>query len=299
VRGLVSNFGSDVPIAVNRVKQMKTYPWSERNSPKANKFVSVSGSTINTLPPGGLEYWARLSNVINNNPVEERDRFFIAMLKPLGIEKGKKFQPDARQKMILEEGAKLGEAMARTMLFDGEERINGATAFADTHWNWVVLVNPKQETEYYSQVDERIHYTYGAIYTSPGIGVWKAGPGATYIQSFKDKDGNRFDGNKSYKMHIPANIPAATFWSLTLYSSDIRSMVQNKSNMSAHSQYDKLKINSDGSIDLYFSPKAPADKSNWIETNPGQGFYPMLRLYGPKAGAFDGTWKLPDVEAVK
>ena len=171
IRGLVSNFGSDVPVAVQRVKQMKAYPWSERNSPKANKFVSVSGATINTLPPGGLEYWARLSTVINNNPVEERDRFFMAMLKPLGIEKGKPFQPDARQKAILEDAAKLGEAMSRNMLFDGEERISGATAFSGTHWNWVVLVNPKQESEYYSQIDERIHYTYGAIYTSPGIGV--------------------------------------------------------------------------------------------------------------------------------
>jgi hypothetical protein len=300
VRGLVSNFGSDVPVAVERVKKMKVYPWSERNNPKANKFVSVSGKKIDTTPPAGLEYWARLSTFINNNPIEERDRFFIAMLKPLGIEKGKPFQPDARQKMILEQGAKLGEAMSRNMLFDGEERISGATAFSGTHWNWVVLVNPKQETEFYSQIDERIHYTYGAIYTSPGIGVSKAGPWATYIQTFKDKDGNRFDGGKSYKMHLPANIPAATFWSLTIYSSDTRSMLENPSNLAAHSLYDKLKPNSDGSIDLYFGPKAPAGlESNWVETVSGKGFYPMLRLYGPKAGAFDGTWKLPDVELVK
>ena len=128
----------------------------------------------------------------------------------------------------------------------------------------------------------------------------KAGPGATYIQTFKDKDGNRFDGGKSYRMHIPANIPAATFWSLTIYSSDSRSMLQNPSNVAAHSQYDKLKTNSDGSIDLYFGPKAPAgSENNWIETVPGKGFYPMFRLYGPKAGVFDGTWKLPDVELVK
>jgi len=37
-------------------------------------------------------------------------------------------------------------------------------------------------------------------------------------------------------------------------------------------------------------------KSNWIETIPGKGFYPMMRFYSPKAGLFDGTWKLPDVE---
>ena len=91
------------------------------------------------------------------------------MLKPLGIEKGKPFKPDARQRAILEDAARIGDAMGATMLFDAEQRFSGATAFRGTHWNWVLL-NRDQETEHYSQVDERLHYTYGAIYTSPDIG---------------------------------------------------------------------------------------------------------------------------------
>ena len=70
-----------------------------------------------TLPPAGIEYWARLSAFINNNPVQERDRFYMAMLKPLGIEKGKPFKPDARQRAILEDAARIGDAMGRVMLF--------------------------------------------------------------------------------------------------------------------------------------------------------------------------------------
>ena len=128
----------------------------------------------------------------------------------------------------------------------------------------------------------------------------KAGPGSNYIQAFKDKDGNRLDGGKSYRMRVPPNVPAAAFWSVTLYDTAIRSMIQNPSNDSARSSYDKLKANADGSIDLYFGPKAPADAGvNWIETVPGKGFYPMMRFYSPKAGLFDGTWKLPDVELTK
>ena len=84
---------------------------------------------------------------------------------------------------------------------------------------------------------------------------------------------------------MPANAPAAAFWSLTLYDTATRSMVQNPSNDAARSSYDKLKTNADGSIDLYFGPKAPAGmESNWIETVPGKGFYPMMRFYSPKAG---------------
>ena len=97
VRGIVTNM-EDTAEAVQTVKKLRIYPWSERSNPKANTFSSFSGKKIDTLPPAGLEYWERLSDVINNNPVEERDRFIMAMLKPLGIEKGKPFNPDARQR---------------------------------------------------------------------------------------------------------------------------------------------------------------------------------------------------------
>ena len=207
----------DTAEAVETVKKLRVYPWSERSNPKPNTFSSFSGKKIDTLPPAGLEYWARLSAVINNNPVEERDRFFMAMLKPLGIEKGKPFKPDARQRAILEDAARIGDAMGRTMLFEGDQRISGATAFGGTHWNWVVLNRFDQETEHYSQLDERLHYTYGAIYTSPNIGSKKPGPGSEYVQTFKDKDGNHLDGAKSYRLHVPPDVPAASFWSLTLY----------------------------------------------------------------------------------
>jgi hypothetical protein len=255
-----------------------------------------------------MAFWERLSGYINNNPVQARDLFYMAMLKPLGIEKGKPFQPDARQRKILEEAAQMGDAMGRVMLFDGPDRFRqvgeglGVEPFPGSKWHWVFQVNPVQQTDAYGQIDERLHYTYGAIYTTPALGVMKAGPGGNYVQAFKDKDGNHFVGGKSYRLHVPANAPAEAFWSLTLYDAATRSMIQNPSNDSARSSLDKLKTNADGSIDLYFGPagSAPAGlEANWIETVPGKGFYPMMRFYSPKEGLFDGTWKLPDVDAVK
>jgi hypothetical protein len=299
VRGIVTGM-HDAAAAAETVKKLQVYPWSERSKPKATTYASFSGRNIDTLPPAGIEYWARLSTVVNNNPVHERDRFFMAMLKPLGIEKGKPFSPDARQRTILEDAARIGDAMGRTMLFEGDQRIAGANAFSGTNWNWVVLNRADQETEHYSQLDERLHYTYGAIYTSPNIGSKKPGPGSEYVQAFKDKDGNHLDGGKSYRLRVPANVPAGAFWSLTLYDTTIRSQVVNTSGDAARSSYDKLKTNADGSIDFYFGPKAPAgEEANWIETVPGKGFYPMFRFYTPMPGVFDGTWKLPDVEVIK
>ena len=61
-----------------------------------------------------------------------------------------------------------------------------------------------------------------------------------------------------------------------------------------------LQANADGSVDLYFSPKAPPGKEGqWIKTTPGKGWFVYFRIYGPGLPAFDGTWKPGDFEEVK
>ncbi|MDP9199681.1 MAG: DUF1254 domain-containing protein [Pseudomonadota bacterium] len=306
IRGIVQEGDKDAAVA--NVRKVKVYPLSESSNPKPNKFVTMSGQVADTTPPQGMAFWERLSGYINNNPVQPRDLFYMAMLKPLGIEKGKEFKPDARQHKILEEAARMGDAMGRVMLFEGPDRFHevgqglGVEPFPGSNWHWVFQVNPVQQTDTYGQIDERLHYTYGAIYTTPALGLMKAGPGGNYVQAFKDKDGNRLDGGKAYRLHVPAKAPARQFWSLTLYDTATRSMIQAPSNDSARSSLDRLKTNADGSLDLYFGPAGSAPKgleANWIETLRGKGFYPMFRFYFPEAGLFDGTWKLPDIELVK
>ncbi len=60
-----------------------------------------------------MAFWERLHEILNREVVAERDRFFMAMLKRVGIEKGKPFNPTPRQKKLLEEAAFVGEAMAK------------------------------------------------------------------------------------------------------------------------------------------------------------------------------------------
>ena len=61
-----------------------------------------------------------------------------------------------------------------------------------------------------------------------------------------------------------------------------------------------LMKNADGSMDLYFGPKAPAGKeSNWVPTNPSEQFEVLFRFYGPEKPLFDKTWELGDIAEVK
>ena len=279
---------------------MQVYPWSQRENPKANKFVSMSGPRMTTIPPDGIEFWARLSAFINNNPIHERDRFFMAMLKPLGIEKGKEFKPDARQRAILEEAAKVGHLMARTLLFHAEERISNAIAFPGTRWALGGADESRSGNRHLQPARRAAALLLRRDLHVPCHREKDGRPRCELHPGLHGQGRQPLDGGKSYRLHLPANIPVSSFWSLTLYDTETRSMVQNPTNDSARSGYDKLKTNADGSIDLYFGPKAPAGKeSNWIQTVPGKGFYPFFRFYSPTEGVFDGTWKMPDIEVVK
>jgi hypothetical protein len=62
----------------------------------------------------------------------------------------------------------------------------------------------------------------------------------------------------------------------------------------------QLIVNENGSVDVYFGPKAPDGKeNNWIQTIPGKGWNMLFRLHGRLEPWFDKTWKLSEIEAVK
>jgi hypothetical protein len=57
----------------------------------------------------------------------------------------------------------------------------------------------------------------------------------------------------------------------------------------------KYKANADGSVDLYIGSEKPEGvPAMWIKTIPGKGWWSVLRIYGPQAASFDGTWKPGD-----
>jgi len=60
-----------------------------------------------------------------------------------------------------------------------------------------------------------------------------------------------------------------------------------------------LQRNADGSVDIWFAPKAPAGKEpNWVPTKPGGEFEVLFRFYGPEKPLFEKIWKLPNVEKI-
>ena len=200
-------------------KGISTYPWTQRDNPRPTQHLKPSAIMTTTLPRG-MEYWKQVNDIIQHEPVQDRDRFFMAMLRPLGIERGKPFSPDERQQRILLEGARVGELMAIANAFDS--RFPGSRYRPDAHWDYLIMADPDQDMPDYSQLDERAHYTYEAVALSKGMVTKTPGVGQAYLTSYRDKDGHAFDGVKSYRLHVPPNPPAKQFWSVTVYDTDTR-----------------------------------------------------------------------------
>lgn len=284
----------DIKSAVATLAGIKAYPLPKADNPPETRVVHAGDRAMDSISPRGFEYWQLLADVLDKEPVEERDRFFHAMLKPLGIEKGKPFKPDARQKKILTEAAQLGFLMAQTISM--APRLANASSYSGTHWEWVLTLDPSQEAADYSQLDERTDYTFEAITIANGMVKQIVGAGSQYMSAAKDRHGQWLEGGKNYVLHVPADVPAKEFWAVTVYDVMTRSMVKTDTMKAGVSSHDKLQLNADGSADIHFGPKPPGNGDNWVKTIPGRGWFAYFRWYGPTEKFFDKSWTLPDIE---
>ncbi|WP_282036539.1 DUF1254 domain-containing protein [Saccharicrinis aurantiacus] len=292
--------GDPMP-AVNATKEtFKIYPLSKKNNPPEMNFVNVSGKQFNTIHRMDSEIYNEINAVIQSEPSFGESSEILGTLAAIGIVKGQEFKPDARMQNILDEAAKIGSAIVRTQM--AKPRSEYLYKFEGTQW-----LNPLAYKSYLFEhggaklLDARSAFHFYATGITPAMSMKIIGKGSQYAIAYSDKEGNTFDGSKTYKFHIPANPPMKDFWSFTIYDNQTRSMLQTDQQFPGIDNNKKgLKQNKDGSWDIFIGPKAPKGmKNNWIQTNPNKGWNTIFRLYGPLEAWFDGEWYPSDAELVE
>ena len=292
--------------AVKLMEAAKIYPLNAKGAAKPMRFPDASGVPVNMLPPSDASAFDRLKELVDAEGDDLAGPDWRGMLASIGIVKGRPFNPDANMRAILERAANTAYKTSRVIGF--EDVLNGVSyrVFPDRHWLNPMATGKPFDLAWmttagaYLALDARINFFTNYYSMSPGMISQIPGKGAKYMVAFADSDGDFFSGGQSYRLKLPPDIPAANFWSVTLYEAENSSGLANGQAFPSLGSRDKPAQNSDGSTELYLGPTAPEGKSsNWLATVPGKGYFAILRLYSPTERALNNTWKPGDIEKVK
>jgi hypothetical protein len=292
---LASHGEADIAKAAKYGKRLKVYPLWQAASPPETKFTDANDILYDSTIPYDLRFFQSLDRIVQTEPWQTRDKAMIDQLKSIGIEKGKTFKPDANAIAVLNGAA----ADARGVL---DHMYDGGVPPFFTSSRWAVPAFPalvKAGSSGYAETDMYPVDARALTYSIGYIGIKRLGTAQLYLIAAKDKNGNAMAGGESYRLNVPPNVPVDLYWSVTAYDRQTHALIKNMARASRASNAAEVQKNSDGSVDVYFGPKAPAGKeANWVPTDPQRDFELLFRIYGPKKEFFDKVWVLPDVEKI-
>ena len=289
--------------AVDNFKSgLKVYPLKDAANPAPTELVNMSGRSFSTIFPSTIEYFEILNTIVQAEPIDAVGPELRGHMAAIGIEKGQPFNPDERMKKILAEAAVLGNAAGRAITY--EPRISGVKIYPDSDSNWLMAYankNTSFEADGVMNLDARVLFYYNAGGVTPAMAVTQAGAGSDYALAMLDGSDQPFDGSKTYRLHMPPDVPVNNFWAVTLYDTQTRTQLQTSQLFPTVGSLTKgMEQNADGSYDVYFAPQAPAGKEgNWLHTNKGKSWFAILRMYGPLEPWINKSWRPGDIELVE
>jgi len=288
--------------------------------PPEQKFVEGTGKAFMTIPANDFHYFEQINALVQQEPADSLDPEIMGSLTAIGIVRGQPFNPDDRMKKILTEAAAVGTASARTLLWHprGAEGFNFYPSSAWINSLFVGGYNfetppplvTKEGVKPFPPTGARTLNSRTAMFfyatgITPAMCMRLTEIGSQYLAAFTDSKGEYLDGSKIYKVTLPPNIPAAKFWSLTVYDNQTRSMLDTPQRFpragSQNYPTPAAVPNPDGSTTVYFGPTKPTGvkDGNWIQTDPAKGWNILLRFYSPLEPFFSKAWRPSEIEQVK
>ena len=289
--------------AVRNIKEnLRIYPLAQKDNPPQMEFINGSKQPFNTIHANNFHFYEEIHALIQEERMEMLDPETRGLLASIGIVKGKPFNPDVRMKKLLTEAVAIGNATARSIVW--YPRVDGAMIYPDTESAWMMAYAGKDVfflKDGARNLDARVMFHYPYTGVTPAMAVTRPGLGSDYGMAYLDSKKQILDGSKTYKLHLPPNVPVNDFWAVTIYDTQTRSQLQSSQPFpTVGSQSKGFQQNSDGSYDIYFAPEPPQGmENNWLQTIPGKSWFAILRLYGPLEAWIDQTWRPGEIKLVE
>ncbi len=261
--------------AIEHARGLKMYPLASAASPPPTGWIDVSRAKdyFHGTPTFSMDSFEMIDEYVQTEPMRDADQAMHAALAEIGIARGTPFAPDEDLEKVLDRAAKAAEEHLRGEL----ENARIIERFWPTR-AWGVAGGP---------------FPFFAV----GLPKRSAGSSASTLSliASTDTQGHPLEGGKRYRLRVPPRVPVKDSWSIVLYSTRTRSIVDTEK--FALSSKDKLQLSKEGAVDLYFAPLPPAGKdANWIATRPGENFYACIRFSGPMPALTSKAWMLGNFE---
>lgn len=282
---------------VEDIVKTKVYPLAAAGDPPQMTYLNIADETENTVHANDFSFYEEIDTLIQEEPADALDTERAGQCAAIGIVKGQPFAPDERMHRILSQAAALGAAAARALVY--KPRDPKAYLYPGSTWlNAFVGGSHEFVRNHARLLDARSQFHYFATVITPAMAHAQVGAGSAYVYTAMDATGSWLDGGTHYRLTLPPDIPAKNFWSVDVYDTQTRSLLETDNPYpSLMSLSGTVAANDDGSTDLYFGPTAPEGQDiNWIQTVPGKSWFTILRLYGPLETWFNQTWRAGEIE---
>ncbi|MGR5066307.1 DUF1254 domain-containing protein [Photobacterium sp. DNB22_13_2] len=226
-----------------------------------------------------LRFYVELGEYLKENPVDERQQAMLGQLKKIGISE------QGFDRSVLNESTISALLKA---LEDGQKMVmaqQANPAAVEIKDGWVYAFNLDGFGD-----DNAMR----SLIAHPYLGGQGAKE-AVYPMAAMDKQGKPLTGQNSYTMKFDGEPPVDAFWSVTVYDTKSKLLIDNPINRYSLNNLSDLKTSSDGSFEITFSHEKPAGDTNWLPT-PAEGFYVLTRLYIPSKSVLNMDWTVPGLE---
>jgi hypothetical protein len=267
--------------AMNQVKLQRLSEYmGEQGKPTEAIYFPAVGSDFEVFENNFLEVMQFVFNHTTFDRDDEMDQAVLAALKPLGVEPGKTYDPDAVARI---DGKKFSDTAKRI----AEEAI---AIWASPEGNPYVndVFKPKGEMKLDAMV---VQSAYGPIGLPSHQAVY---PGLSTT------DGKAMNAQQDYVIRMTKDEmpPAKAFWSVTLYDSQNGFFIPNDHMKYSVGENAGFKLDKDGGIEIHIAAQRPNDvpAENWLPINrKDEALDIIMRIYAPDLEKMK-TWTAPKAE---
>jgi hypothetical protein len=104
--------------AVAHTRTLKVYRLVQAGNPPETTLLDATGrEEWDTLPYYDLTFFQDIWNLIQNDPIREGDKATLGLLREIGIEKGKPFEPTGEWADVYNDGARRAFDYLQDVLF--------------------------------------------------------------------------------------------------------------------------------------------------------------------------------------